>query len=65
MLNLRGGTNTDMAPQIDAFTEIFLPNLKHFGTDIEFEVSSISFSFPKPDFLHHQNTHKYNFFFQN
>jgi len=46
VLNLRGGTNTDMAPQIDAFTEIFLPNLKHFGTDIEFEVVRKGF-FPK------------------
>ena len=27
-----------MAPQIDAFTEIFLPNLKQFGPEIEFEV---------------------------
>ena len=38
VLNLRGGTNTDMAPQIDAFTEILLPNLKQFGPEIEFEV---------------------------
>ena len=38
VLNLRGGTNTDMAPQIDAFTEIFLPNLKQFGPEIEYEV---------------------------
>jgi len=46
VLNLRGGTNTDMAPQIDAFTEILLPNLKQFGPEIEFEVVKKGF-FPK------------------
>ena len=40
VLNLRGGTNADMAPQIDEFTEVFLPNLRHFGPNIEFEVIS-------------------------
>ena len=29
-LNLRGGTNADMAPQIDEYTEIFLPNIARY-----------------------------------
>jgi len=37
-LNLKGGTNADMAPQVDEFTEVFLQNLKHFGPNVEFEV---------------------------
>ena len=37
-LNLRGGTNCDMAPQIDEFTEILLPNLHKFGVNFEYEV---------------------------
>ena len=37
VLNLRGGTNADMAPQIDEFTEVFLANLKHFGPIVEYE----------------------------
>ena len=37
VLNLRGGTNADMAPQIDEFTEVFLANLKHFGPTVEYE----------------------------
>ena len=36
-LNLKGGTNADMAPQVDEFTEVFLQNLKHFGPNVEFE----------------------------
>ncbi len=31
VLNLKGGTNADMAPQIDEFTEVCVPNLAHFG----------------------------------
>jgi len=46
VLNLRGGTNADMAPQIDEFTEVFLPNLKHFGPTVEYEVVRKGF-FPK------------------
>eukprot|EP00088_Acartia_fossae_P064706 TRINITY_DN7971_c0_g2_i1.p1 TRINITY_DN7971_c0_g2~~TRINITY_DN7971_c0_g2_i1.p1 ORF type:complete len:368 (+),score=50.44 TRINITY_DN7971_c0_g2_i1:28-1131(+) len=46
VLNLRGGTNADMAPQIDAFTEVFLQNLKHFGPNVEYEVVKKGF-FPK------------------
>ena len=37
-LDLKGGTNCDMAPQIDEFTEILLPNLKRFGVHVEYEV---------------------------
>jgi len=37
-LNLRGGTNADMAPQIDEYTEIFLPNIARFGFKFEYEV---------------------------
>ena len=37
VLNLRGGTNADMAPQIDEFTEVFLANLRHFGPIVEYE----------------------------
>ena len=46
MLNLKGGTNADMAPQIDEFTEVFIPNLGHFGAKFEFEVVRKGF-FPK------------------
>ena len=45
-LQLRGGTNADMAPQIDEFTEIFLPNVSKFGFSFEFEVVKKGF-FPK------------------
>ncbi|CAF4788433.1 unnamed protein product [Pieris macdunnoughi] len=31
ILDLKGGTNVDMAPQIDYMNEIFRENLKHFG----------------------------------
>ena len=37
-LDLKGGTNCDMAPQIDEFTEILLPNLKKFGVTVEYDV---------------------------
>jgi len=45
-LNLRGGTNAEMAPQIDEYTEIFLPNISKFGFEFEFEVVRKGF-FPK------------------
>jgi len=45
-LSLRGGTNADMAPQIDEYTEIFLPNIAKFGFEFEFEVVRKGF-FPK------------------
>jgi len=38
VLNFRGGTNADMAPQIDEYTEIFLPNIAKFGGTFEYEV---------------------------
>ena len=45
-LDLRGGTNTDMAPQIEEFTEILAPNLKKFGITFEYEVAKKGF-FPR------------------
>ena len=45
-LNLRGGTNAQMAPQIDEYTEIFLPNISKFGFDFDFEVVRKGF-FPR------------------
>jgi len=45
-LNLRGGTNAQMAPQIDEYTEIFLPNISKFGFEFEYEVVRKGF-FPK------------------
>merc|ERR1719483_399182 len=45
-LNLRGGTNAQMAPQIDEYTEIFLPNISKFGFQFDFEVVRKGF-FPK------------------
>merc|ERR1719450_1012370 len=45
-LNLRGGTNCDMAPQIDEFTEILLPNIRKLGANFEYEVVRKGF-FPK------------------
>lgn len=35
-LHLKGGTNAEMAPQIDFITEIFRPNLEHFGATFDF-----------------------------
>lgn len=35
-LHLKGGTNADMAPQIDFITEIFRPNLEKFGATFDF-----------------------------
>jgi RNA 3'-terminal phosphate cyclase (ATP) len=46
VLNLKGGTNADMAPQIDEFTEVCIPNLAHFGLKLEYEVVRKGF-FPK------------------
>jgi len=45
-LTLKGGTNAQMAPQIDEYTEIFLPNISKFGFEFEFEVVKKGF-FPK------------------
>lgn len=35
-LHLKGGTNAEMAPQIDFITEIFRPNLERFGATFDF-----------------------------
>ncbi|XP_031640834.1 RNA 3'-terminal phosphate cyclase [Contarinia nasturtii] len=35
-LHLKGGTNAEMAPQIDFMTEIFRPNLERFGATFDF-----------------------------
>lgn len=37
-LVLKGGTNADMAPQIDFFTEIFRPNLENFDVTFDFQL---------------------------
>lgn len=37
-LELKGGTNADMAPQIDFMTEIFRPNLQKFGASFELDI---------------------------
>jgi RNA 3'-terminal phosphate cyclase (ATP) len=37
-LDLKGGTNCDMAPQIDFTTEIFRPNLEKFGCSFDFDL---------------------------
>lgn len=35
-LTLKGGTNAEMAPQIDFITEVFRPNLEKFGATFDF-----------------------------
>lgn len=45
-LKLRGGTNADMAPQIDYMTEIFRPNLEKFGGTFDFDLLRRGY-FPK------------------
>uniref|UniRef100_A0A182PNW7 RNA 3'-terminal phosphate cyclase n=1 Tax=Anopheles epiroticus TaxID=199890 RepID=A0A182PNW7_9DIPT len=37
-LDLRGGTNTDLAPQVDFLTEIFRPNMERFGASFDFDL---------------------------
>lgn len=37
-LELRGGTNAEMAPQIEFVKEIFRPNLQKFGADFKLDV---------------------------
>lgn len=36
VLHLKGGTNAEMAPQIDFTTEIFRSNLEQFGATFDF-----------------------------
>jgi len=45
-LRLRGGTNADMAPQIDYMTEVFKPLLEKFGASFDFELVRRGY-FPK------------------
>lgn len=37
-LHLKGGTNAEMAPQIDFITEIFRPNLEKFNATFDFDL---------------------------
>ncbi|CAH1991921.1 unnamed protein product [Acanthoscelides obtectus] len=46
VLNITGGTNTEMAPQIDFYTEVFRPNLEKFGATFDFELRKRGY-FPK------------------
>lgn len=46
ILDLKGGTNADMAPQIDFSTEIFRPNLEKFGASFDFDLFKRGY-FPK------------------
>lgn len=45
-LDLKGGTNVDMAPQVDFMTEIFRPNLEKFGATFDFDLYRRGY-FPK------------------
>ncbi|XP_055843185.1 RNA 3'-terminal phosphate cyclase [Episyrphus balteatus] len=45
-LELRGGTNAAMAPQVDFISEIFRPNLEKFGATFDFELLRRGY-FPK------------------
>lgn len=45
-LDLRGGTNADMAPQVDFLSEIFRPNMERFGASFDFDLIRRGY-FPK------------------
>lgn len=45
-LELKGGTNCEMAPQIDEITEVFRPNLEKFGATFDFNLIRRGY-FPK------------------
>ncbi|XP_058460165.1 RNA 3'-terminal phosphate cyclase [Malaya genurostris] len=45
-LDLKGGTNVDMAPQVDFMTEIFRPNMEKFGATFDFDLHRRGY-FPK------------------
>lgn len=45
-LELRGGTNCEMAPQVDEMTEIFRPNMERFGGTFDFDLLRRGY-FPK------------------
>lgn len=50
-LELKGGTNADMAPQIDFITEIFRPNLLKFGGDFNFNIVKRGLVKPKYEYI--------------
>lgn len=43
---LKGGTNADMAPQVDFYQNVFLPNLQRFGANFDCDVVRKGY-FPK------------------
>lgn len=43
---LKGGTNAEMAPQIDFTTEVFRPNLEKFGATFDLDLHKRGY-FPK------------------
>ncbi|XP_053687848.1 RNA 3'-terminal phosphate cyclase [Sabethes cyaneus] len=45
-LDLKGGTNVEMAPQVDFMTEIFRPNMEKFGATFDFDLLRRGY-FPK------------------
>jgi RNA 3'-terminal phosphate cyclase (ATP) len=45
-LDLKGGTNAEMAPQVDYMTEIFRPHLEKFGASFDFDLYKRGY-FPK------------------
>lgn len=45
-LDLKGGTNVEMAPQVDFMTEIFRPNMEKFGATFDFDMYRRGY-FPK------------------
>eukprot|EP00128_Syssomonas_multiformis_P006963 Colp12_sorted_trinity150504_noHs@12049 len=45
-ITLKGGTNADMAPQIDYVTDVFLPTIKKMGADIDLRISKRGY-YPK------------------
>lgn len=45
-LDLKGGTNVEMAPQVDFMTEIFRPNMEKFGATFDFDLYRRGY-FPK------------------
>lgn len=44
VLHLKGGTNAEMAPQVDFMTEIFRPNLNKFGASFDFTLEHRGYS---------------------
>lgn len=44
VLHLKGGTNAEMAPQVDFMSEIFRPNLNKFGASFDFTLEHRGYS---------------------